>query len=101
MWIILNQSKRISAVAEITRRFSSKENTFTVGGYIFGGMTTVKARLNNNGKLRTLLQHEIKHKSILKISTECNIKALDKVPKIGWAIAFKSWIVNQLNAADF
>lgn len=86
----LDQSKRTAAVGEITRRFSTNENTFTVGGSVaVDPLTVVKMRLNNHGKLGTVLQHELIPKSVLTISSEFDTKALDKTPKFGVAVALK------------
>ncbi|QHO10400.1 hypothetical protein HN51_068379 [Arachis hypogaea] len=86
----LDLLKMSSAVAEITRRFSTNENTFTVGGsFAVDHLTQVKARLNNHGKLGALLQHEIIPKSVLIVSGEVDTKALDKKPRFGLAIALK------------
>ena len=86
----LDQFKKSSAVAEIIRRFSTNENTFTVGGsFAVDYLTQVKARLNNHGKLGALLQHEVIPKSVLTISGEVDTKALDKNPRFGLAIALK------------
>ncbi|RWR82924.1 mitochondrial outer membrane protein porin 2-like protein [Cinnamomum micranthum f. kanehirae] len=77
-------------VAEITRRFSSNENTFTIGGsYAVDPLTVLKTRLNNHGKLGALLQHELKPKSVLTISGEFDTKALEKNPKFGLSLALK------------
>ena len=86
----LDESQKNAVVGEITRRFSTNENTFTVGGqYALDPLTTVKSRLNNSGKLAALLQHELKSKSILTISGEFDTKALDRTPKFGLALALK------------
>ncbi|XP_027360286.1 mitochondrial outer membrane protein porin 2-like [Abrus precatorius] len=86
----LDQFKKSVAVAEIIRRFSTNENTFTVGGsYAVDHLTQVKARLNNHGKLAALLQHQIIPKSVLTLSGEVDTKALDKKPRFGLAIALK------------
>jgi voltage-dependent anion channel protein 2 len=86
----LDQLKRSAAVGEITRRFSTNENTFTVGSsFAVDPLTVVKAKLNNNGKLGALLQHELIPKSLLTISSEIDTKALDKFPRFGLAIALK------------
>ncbi|XP_057449620.1 mitochondrial outer membrane protein porin 2 [Lotus japonicus] len=86
----LDQLKKSAAVAEITRKFSTNENTFTVGGsFAIDHLTQVRARLNNHGKLGALLQHEIIPKSVLTISSEVDTKALDKNPRFGLAIALK------------
>ncbi|KVI08917.1 mitochondrial outer membrane protein porin 2-like [Cynara cardunculus var. scolymus] len=82
--------QKTAAVGEITRRFSTNENTFTVGGsYAVDGLTVVKAKLNNHGKLGTLLQHEIIPKSLVTVSSELDTKALDKTPRFGLALALK------------
>lgn len=84
----LDQLKKSAAVAEITRKFSSNENTVTVGGlYAVNPLTSVKGKLNNNGKLGALLQHELIPKSLLTISGEVDTRALDRTPKLGLSIA--------------
>ncbi|KAL9394222.1 hypothetical protein Peur_013507 [Populus x canadensis] len=86
----LDLLKKSAAVGEITRRFSSNENTFTVGGsFAVDHLTVVKAKLNNHGKLGALVQHEVIPKSVLTISSEFDTKALDKNPRFGLAIALK------------
>ncbi|KAA8522597.1 hypothetical protein F0562_013042 [Nyssa sinensis] len=85
-----DQLKKSAAVGEITRRFSTNENTFTVGGsYAVDNQTLVKAKLNNHGKLGALLQHEVIPKSVLTISSEFDTKDLDKTPRFGLALALK------------
>ncbi|KAL4181552.1 hypothetical protein AMTRI_Chr12g237910 [Amborella trichopoda] len=79
-----------SIVAELSRKFSTNENTITVGGaYKVDPLTTVKARLNNHGKLGALLQHELKPKSVLTLSGEFDTKSMDKTPRLGLALALK------------
>ncbi|KAJ9670484.1 hypothetical protein PVL29_026800 [Vitis rotundifolia] len=86
----LDSLKKSAAVGEISRRFSTNDNTFTVGGsYAIDPLTTVKAKLNNHGNLGALLQHEIIPKSILTLSGEFDTKALDKTPRFGLALALK------------
>lgn len=86
----LDVLKRTATVGEITRKFSTNENTFTVGGsYAIDLLTVVKAKLNNHGKLGALLQHEVIPKSLVTISGEIDTKALDKNPRFGVAIALK------------
>ncbi|XP_071693590.1 mitochondrial outer membrane protein porin 2-like isoform X2 [Rutidosis leptorrhynchoides] len=86
----LDASKKSGAVGEITRRFSTNENTFTVGGsYAVDSLTLVKAKLNNHGKLGALLQHEIIPKSLVTMSSELDTRALDRNPKFGLALALK------------
>lgn len=87
-----DEKQKASAVAELTRKLSTNENTLTVGGlYAVDPLTTVKARLNDSGKLGALLQHEVKPKSLLTISGEFDTKSLDRPPKFGLALALKPW----------
>ncbi|CAA3017841.1 mitochondrial outer membrane porin 2-like [Olea europaea subsp. europaea] len=86
----LDQLQKSAAVGEITRKFSTNENTFTVGGsYSIDGLTNVKMKLNNHGILGAVLQHELIGKSVLTLSSEFETKALDKTPKFGVALALK------------
>ncbi|KAK6117393.1 hypothetical protein DH2020_048849 [Rehmannia glutinosa] len=78
----LDQLKRTAAVGEIARKFSTNENTFTVGGsYAIDSLTLVKMKLNNHGTLGAVLQHELIQKSLVTISSEFDTKALDKTPR--------------------
>ncbi|KAL5988210.1 Mitochondrial outer membrane protein porin [Asimina triloba] len=85
-----DEPKRSAVVAEIDRRFSTNENTFTVGGaYDLNNQTTVKSRLNNHGQLGALLQHQLKPNSTLTISGEFDTKALDRNPRFGLSLGLK------------
>ncbi|KAG6764781.1 hypothetical protein POTOM_032267 [Populus tomentosa] len=76
--------------AELTRSFSSNENTLTIGTqHALDPLTTVKARLNNYGKASALIQHEWRPKSLFTISGEVDTKAVEKSAKIGLALALK------------
>ncbi|KAK4393472.1 Mitochondrial outer membrane protein porin 2 [Sesamum angolense] len=86
----MDQLKRTAAVGEITRRFSTNQNTFTVGGsYAIDNLTLVKLKLNNHGTLGAVLQHEVIQKSLVTISSEFDTKALDRTPKFGVSLALK------------
>ncbi|KAK6125256.1 hypothetical protein DH2020_041000 [Rehmannia glutinosa] len=86
----MDQLKRSAAVGEITRKFSTNENTFTVGGsYAIDGLTLVKVKLNNHGTLGAVLQHEVIRKSLVTISSEFDTKALDKTPRFGVSLALR------------
>jgi voltage-dependent anion channel protein 2 len=86
----VSPTSRTTVAAEIAHKISKNENTFTVGGlYELDILTTVKARLNNHGKVAALLQHEWRPKSLVTISGEVDTKALDKSAKLGLAIALK------------
>eukprot|EP00249_Psilotum_nudum_P029577 c4058_g1_i1 orf=259-1089(+) len=76
--------------AEILHKFSTSENTFTVGTlYPLDILTTVKACLNNHGRLAVLLQHEWRPKSLITLSGEMDTKALDRKAKVGLALVLK------------
>ncbi|PPS18928.1 hypothetical protein GOBAR_AA01633 [Gossypium barbadense] len=86
----LDNLKKSAAVGEISRKFSTNENTFTVGGaYAVDHLTLIKAKLNNHGRLGALLQHEVIPKSLLTVSGELDTKSLDKSPRLGLAFALK------------
>jgi len=76
--------------AELTHSFSSNENTLTVGTqHALDPLTTIKGRVNNYGKVSTLIQHEWRPKSLFTISGEVDTKAIEKSAKIGLALALK------------
>ncbi|KAL4302785.1 hypothetical protein GQ457_10G020260 [Hibiscus cannabinus] len=80
--------RKVSAVAEVTRRLSKRKNSLAVGvSCTVDKLTTAKATLNNRGKLQALLVHKIKPNSSLNISGEFNVKDLDRIPRIGLALA--------------
>ncbi|OMO73880.1 hypothetical protein CCACVL1_17093 [Corchorus capsularis] len=82
------RSRKISAVAEVTRRLSKNKNTLAVGGScILDHQTTVKAKLNHCGNLHALLCYKMNPNFCLNISTELDIKDRNKIPKIGLAVA--------------
>ncbi|ESW32902.1 hypothetical protein PHAVU_001G027200 [Phaseolus vulgaris] len=89
----LNQLERLNGgavVGEISRRFSTNENTLTVGcSYVVDSQTVLKAKLNNHGNLGALLQHELTRKSFLTISGAFETKDLDKNPKFGFSLLLK------------
>ncbi|NP_001302523.1 mitochondrial outer membrane protein porin 2-like [Brassica napus] len=86
----LDESKRSAGLGEVYRKFSTNENTITVGGlYAIDHTTTVKAKLNNNGKLGALLQHEVVPKSLVTVSSEIDTKALEKHPRVGLSLVLK------------
>ncbi|GER29418.1 voltage-dependent anion channel [Striga asiatica] len=75
---------------EVTHSFSSNENTITVGTqHALDPLTTVKARVNNSGKVNALIQHEWRPKSLITLSTEVDTKSIDKSAKFGLALALK------------
>ncbi|KAK3193033.1 hypothetical protein Dsin_024343 [Dipteronia sinensis] len=83
-----DQPMKVAVATEISRRFSTKENTLTVGGSSeVDRRTALKVKLDNHGKLNTLLLHRFKHMSSLLVSSEIDMKGLDKTTRIGLAVA--------------
>ncbi|KAF7830551.1 mitochondrial outer membrane protein porin 2-like [Senna tora] len=79
-----------AVVGEISRRFSTNENTLTVGcSYILNPQTVVKAKLNNHGNLGALLHHEVIPKSFLTISGAFETQALERSPKFGFGLSLR------------
>lgn len=75
---------------EVTHNFSTNENTINVGTqHELDPLTTVKARVNNSGKVHALIQHEWRPKSLFTISGEVDTKAVDKTAKVGLALSLK------------
>lgn len=86
----IDQLKGSAAVGEITRKFSTNENTFAVGGsYAIDSLTLLKMKFNNHGKVGTVLQHEFIRKSLMTVSGEFDTKSLDKTPRFGLSLALK------------
>ncbi|XP_008452645.2 mitochondrial outer membrane protein porin 2-like [Cucumis melo] len=79
-----------AVVGEISRKFSTNENTLTVGcSYVLNSQTAVKAKLNNHGNLGALLQHQLTQKSFLTISGAFHTNALTNYPKFGLTLLLK------------
>ncbi|XP_019152733.1 PREDICTED: mitochondrial outer membrane protein porin 2-like [Ipomoea nil] len=84
----LDQKKRGTVVGEMEIKFSANESTLTVGcSYAVDAHTTMKAKLNNHGKLGALVKHELKPKSFLTVSGSFDTKAMDQIPKFGVSLA--------------
>lgn len=87
---VINPLTKTIVGAVITQQLSAKKTFITLGGqYAFNPLTTVKARLQNSGKVSSLIQHEWYPKSLFTISAEVDTKALTKSPKIGIAVVLK------------
>ncbi|KAF3456487.1 hypothetical protein FNV43_RR01138 [Rhamnella rubrinervis] len=79
-----------TVAAELTHRFSTYENTFTIGSsHVVDPLTVVKARLTNDGKVAMLYQKEWRPKSLITFSAEYDSKATNTAPKLGLALALK------------
>lgn len=76
--------------AELSHRFSTNENTLTIGTqHSLDPLTTLKARANNYGKASALIQHHWHPKSLVTVSGEVDTRAIEKSAKIGLAVALK------------
>lgn len=76
--------------AEVTRSFSTNENTITLGAqHAIDPLTNLKGRINNFGKASALIQHEWRPKSTITVSAEVDTKAIEKTAKVGLALALK------------
>lgn len=79
-----------AVAAELTHRFSTFENSFTLGSsHVIDPLTVVKTRFSDNGKAGVLWQREWRPKSLVTVSAEYDSKALNASPKIGLALALK------------
>lgn len=87
---VVNPLTNTAVGAEVTHRFSTGENTITLGTqHALDPFTTLKARVNNYGRASALVQHEWRPKSLFTISGEVDTKAIEKSAKIGLALALK------------
>ncbi|KAJ1443705.1 Porin, eukaryotic type [Sesbania bispinosa] len=87
---VVNPLTATAVGAEVTHRFSTNENTLTLGTqHALDPLTTVKARVNNFGRASALIQHEWRPKSFFTISGEVDTKAIEKSAKVGLALALK------------
>uniref|UniRef100_A0A7N0TWI8 Uncharacterized protein n=1 Tax=Kalanchoe fedtschenkoi TaxID=63787 RepID=A0A7N0TWI8_KALFE len=86
----VNPLSNTAVGAEFTHRFSTNENTLTIGTqHTLDPLTTLKARVDNYGKASALLQHEWRPKSLFTVSAEVDTKAIEKSAKVGLALALK------------
>ncbi|XP_061375878.1 outer plastidial membrane protein porin-like [Gastrolobium bilobum] len=87
---VVNPLTSTAVGAEVTHRFSTNENTLTLGSrHALDPLTTLKARVNNFGKANALIQHEWRPKSFFTISGEVDTRAIEKSAKVGLALALK------------
>ncbi|KAK0570913.1 hypothetical protein LWI29_008350 [Acer saccharum] len=79
-----------SVAAEMTHRFSTYENSFTIGSsHAVDPFTMVKTRLSDGGKVAMLCQREWRPKSLVTFSAEYDTKTTNATPKLGLAVALK------------
>ena len=87
---VVNPLNNTAVGAEVTHRFTTNENTLTLGAqHALDPLTTLKARVNNCGKAHALIQHEWRPKSFFTISGEVDTKSIEKSAKVGLALALK------------
>lgn len=87
---IVNPFVNTSVGAEISHRFSSNDNAFTIGAqHALDPLTVVKGKVNNYGKASALIQHEWRPKSLFTISGEVDTRAIEKSAKLGLSLALK------------
>ncbi|KAI4376810.1 hypothetical protein MLD38_014527 [Melastoma candidum] len=79
-----------AVAAELTHRFATYENSFTLGSsHVVDPITVVKTRCSDNGKVAMLYQREWRPKSLITFSAEYDSKAINTSPKLGLALALK------------
>lgn len=78
--------------AEMTHKFSTFENSFTIGSsHVLDPVTLLKTRFSDKGKVAMLYQREWRPKSLVTLSAEYDSKAVNSSPKLGLGIALKPW----------
>ncbi|KAJ4709338.1 Outer mitochondrial membrane protein porin [Melia azedarach] len=79
-----------SVGAEMTHRFSTYQNSFTIGSaHAVDPLTVVKTRFSDTGKVAMLCQREWRPRSLVTVSAEYDSKAINAAPKLGLALALK------------
>lgn len=79
-----------SVGAEVLRKLSKSETTFTVGGMAkLDGGATGKVKVDNHGICSMLYQQEIRPKTVATLSAQFDMKTLDKNAKVGVNLAIK------------
>lgn len=79
-----------TVAAELTHRFTSYKNDFTIGSsHAFDPYTVVKTRFSDNGKAAMLYQREWRPKSFITFLTEYDSMSIKAAPKFGLALALK------------
>ncbi|KAL6977727.1 Mitochondrial outer membrane protein porin 4 [Sarracenia purpurea var. burkii] len=86
----VNPANGTEVAAEMIHRFSTFENSFTIGSSRkIDPFTTIKAKLSNNGKVAMLCQREWRPKSLITVSAEYDSKTVNAAPKLGLSLALK------------
>lgn len=83
-------SASASIGAEVQRRLSKKETTFTIGGMTkLDGGALAKVKVDNHGICSMLYQQELRPKTVATMSAQFDMKTLDKNAKVGMNLAIK------------
>ena len=83
-------SQTSAVAAEVTHRFKTKENFFTIGSsHVLDDSTLLKTRFSNSGKAGLLCQHEWRPKSYVTLSAEYDPKVVSSPARFGIAVALK------------
>lgn len=86
----VKSSSGTMVAAELTHRFSTLENSFTLGSaHSIDPHTVVKTRFSDSGKAALIWQREWRPKSLITFSGEYDSKASSAAPKFGLALALK------------
>ncbi|KAM7472797.1 hypothetical protein LguiA_010980 [Lonicera macranthoides] len=86
----VNPSTGTEVAAEMTHRFSTFENSFSIGSaHVIDPYTMVKTRFSDNGKVAMLCQREWRPRSLATFSAEYETKSINASPKFGLALALK------------
>nr|CAD1827568.1 unnamed protein product [Ananas comosus var. bracteatus] len=87
---LFNPANGAAVAAEISHRFKTSENSFSIGScHSLDHLTTLKTRFSNSGKVALLCQHEWRPKSFVTLSAEYDPKAVRAPSRLGLAVALK------------
>lgn len=81
-FLYLNRAKKISAVVEMSRNLSIQSTNIAGGPWAADCMTILKARLENNGKLKILVHHNLT-KLCFTFSSVFDTESFNKILRIG------------------
>ncbi|KAF7806168.1 mitochondrial outer membrane protein porin 1 [Senna tora] len=86
----VNPLTKTAIAAEVKHSFSMNETGITIGAqHAMVPSTTVKAKLDTNGKVGALIQQEIWQRCCISMAGEMDFRAESKVPKVGLSLALK------------
>ncbi|KAF8389354.1 hypothetical protein HHK36_026048 [Tetracentron sinense] len=79
-----------TVAAEMTHRFSTYQNSFTIGSsHAIDPFTVVKTRFCDNGKVAMVYQRGWRPKSLVTFSVEYDPKGINVASRFGLALALK------------